>query len=237
MVGAMPIEELFIVYALPAIAATAAGALVGLERELRGHPAGLRTHTLVALSCALLMLGAAHQANWIPADIPREMIRFDPVRMAHGILTGIGFLCGGVIFRQGASVHGLTSAASLWMVASLGILFGVSAYGLAAGGTLATLLVLIALRWVDAHLPRLTVVDVSVCYRREGDFPEGAFKELLAKVGLTASRLDHRLKAGQDGIELATTVRVPPGDRANELARRLAADPRVIGFSIDSRDD
>lgn len=237
MVGAMPLVDLFTVYVLPPLAATAAGALVGLERELRGHPAGLRTHTLVSLSCALLMLGAAHQANWIPADIPRDMIRFDPVRMAHGILTGIGFLCGGVIFRQGFSVHGLTTAASLWMVASLGILYGVGAYGLAAGGTVATLLVLIALRWVDAHLPRLTVVDVDVCYRREGEFPEQGFHDLLAEVGLRASRLDHRLKGRENGIEFGATLRAPPGDRANELARRLAADPRVLSFSIESRDD
>jgi len=237
MVAEMAAMDLFTVYVLPPLAATAAGALVGVERELRGHPAGLRTHTLVALSCSLLMLGAAHQAAWIPDDIPRDMIRFDPVRMAHGVLTGIGFLCGGVIFRQGFSIHGLTTAASLWMVASLGILFGVSAYGLAAGGTVATLLVLVALRWVDAHLPRLTVVDVSVCYRRGGEFPEPVFRDLLAQVGLRASRLDHRLKADVDGIEFGATLRAPPGGKADELARRLAADPRVIGFSIDSRDD
>jgi len=230
-------DPIFTTFVLPPTAAAVAGGLVGLERELRGHPAGLRTHVLVSLSCALLMLGAAHQATWIPADIPRDMIRFDPVRMAHGILTGIGFLCGGVIFRQGFSVHGLTTAASLWMVASLGILFGVGSYGLAAGGTLATLLVLVALRWVDAHLPRLTVVDVAVCYRREGEFPERAFRDLIAEVGLRASRLDHRLKAEPEGIEFGATLRAPPGDRANELARRLAADPRVISFSVDSRDD
>lgn len=233
----MASDDLFTIYALPPLAAALAGGLVGLERELRGHPAGLRTHVLVALSCSLLMLGSVHQASWIPGDIPRDMIRFDPVRMAHGILTGIGFLCGGVIFRQGFSVHGLTTAASLWMAASLGILFGVSAYGLAAGGTAATLLVLIALRWVDAHLPRLTVVDVSVCYRREGPFPQAAFNDLLAEVGLKASRLDHRLKSEPDGIEFGATLRAPPGDRATELARRLTADPRVIGFSIALRDD
>jgi putative Mg2+ transporter-C (MgtC) family protein len=229
--------DIFTTYALPPLAAAMAGGLVGLERELRGHPAGLRTHVLVALSCSLLMVGSVHQASWIPADIPRDMIRFDPVRMAHGVLTGIGFLCGGVIFRQGFSVHGLTTAASLWMVASLGILFGVSAYGMAIGGTVATLVVLVALRWVDAHLPRLTIVDVTICYRRDGEFPEPALRALLDEIGLRASRFDHRLAVGADGIEFSATLRAPPGDRPNVLARRLNADPRVIAFSIASRDD
>ena len=229
--------DVFTTYVLPPLSAAVAGGLVGLERELRGHPAGLRTHVLVALSCSLLMLGSAHQASWIPADIPRDMIRFDPVRMAHGILTGIGFLCGGVIFRQGFSVHGLTTAASLWMVASLGILFGVSAYGMAIGGALATLLVLVALRRVDAHLPRLTVIDIKVCYRREGEFPEPAFRALLDELGLRPSRFDHRLAVGTDAIEFSATLRARPGDQANALARRLIADPRVIGYSIDARDD
>ena len=237
MVGAMPPLDDLLTYALPPLAAAIAGALVGIERQLRGHPAGLRTHTLVALSCALLMVGAAHQANWIPDDIPRDMIRFDPVRMAHGVLTGIGFLCGGVIFREGFSIHGLTTAASLWMVASLGILFGSGAYGLAAGGTVATLLILVALRWVDAHLPRLTVIDVCAAYRRDGDFPEPAFRALLDDLSLKVSRLDHRLKADPDAIEIGATLRAPPGDTASQLARRLSADPRIVGFSIDSRND
>ncbi|WP_296595168.1 MgtC/SapB family protein [Phenylobacterium sp.] len=233
----MVLADQFLTYVLPPLSATVAGGLVGLERELRGHAAGLRTHTLVSLSCALLMLAAAHQASWIPADIPRDMIRFDPARMAHGILTGIGFLCGGVIFRQGFSVHGLTTAASLWMAASLGLLYGVGSYGLASGGTVATLLVLIALRWVDAHLPRRAAVDVTVTYRRHGDFPESALRDLMAELGLPTGRLGRRMRAREDTLEFGTTLRTQPGAKTDELARRLAEDPRVVGFSIEPRDD
>jgi uncharacterized membrane protein YhiD involved in acid resistance len=66
-------------------------------------------------------------------------MRIDPVRMAHGILTGVGFLCGGVIFQQGVSVHGLTTAASLWITSAIGTLFGVGLYELAIGGTVLSL--------------------------------------------------------------------------------------------------
>lgn len=233
----MASADLFITYVLPPLSATVAGALVGLERELRGHAAGLRTHTLVSLSCALLMLAAAHQASWIPADIPPDMVRFDPARMAHGILTGIGFLCGGVIFRQGFSVHGLTTAASLWMTASLGVLYGVGSYGLATGGAAATLVVLVALRWVDAHLPRRAAIDVSVTYRRHGDVPEAALRDLLSELDLPTSRMGRRIRAREEMVEFGVTLRTPPGTKAEQLARRLAEDPRVIAFSIEPRDD
>ena len=83
----------------PIIGAILASAIIGAEREYRACPAGLRTHILVGLSCCLLMLSAVHQMAWLN-DAPVEVVRIDPVRMAHGILTGIGFLCGGVIFRE-----------------------------------------------------------------------------------------------------------------------------------------
>ena len=81
--------------------------------------AGFRTHTLVALASAILMLAAQHQVEWASSTTPEEILRIDPVRMAHGILTGVGFLCGGVIFKEGLSVHGLTTAASLWITSAL----------------------------------------------------------------------------------------------------------------------
>ncbi|MCL6252336.1 MgtC/SapB family protein [Altererythrobacter sp. KTW20L] len=89
----------------PILGAIIASAVIGGEREFRSSPAGLRTHVLVGLSCCLLMLAAVHQIAWL-SDALAEVIRIDPVRIAHGILTGIGFLCGGVIFREGFSVRG-----------------------------------------------------------------------------------------------------------------------------------
>jgi uncharacterized membrane protein YhiD involved in acid resistance len=123
----------------PIIGAIVASAIVGAEREYRASPAGLRTHVLVGLSCCLLMLSAVHQMAWL-SDAPVAVVRIDPVRMAHGILTGIGFLCGGAIFREGFNVRGLTTAASLWMTATLGILFGIGFYELAIFAATATVL-------------------------------------------------------------------------------------------------
>jgi putative Mg2+ transporter-C (MgtC) family protein len=230
-------EEVVRLYVLPLLGAAVAGALIGLEREFRGHPAGLRTHTLVCLTAALLMLAAVHQLDWLPADVPRDVIRFDPARMAHGILTGIGFLCGGVIFRQGLSVHGMTTAASLWVVSGLGTLYGVGSFGLAVAGTVATLIVLVGFRLIDEKLPQSNIIDVSVRYRREGAFPEIEFRNLMAELNLKPRTMSHRLISSGEAIELGATLRGPSRVQTTQLAERLCADPRITRFEIEPRND
>src|ERR1044072_831337 len=81
-------------------AAVLIGGIIGLERSFRGRPAGFRTHALVCIASALLMLVTVYQGEWMTA-VPTEAIRTDPTRMAQGIMTGIGFLGAGVIFKEG----------------------------------------------------------------------------------------------------------------------------------------
>lgn len=221
----------------PLAGACLAGLLIGLEREFRGHPAGLRTHMLICLASALLMLAATHQVEWLKGGTPETVIRIDPVRMAHGVLTGIGFLCGGVIFRQGLSVHGLTTAASMWVTSALGTLYGVGAWGLAIGGTIATIVILAGFRWVDEHLPQSNIIDVIVRYRKAGEFPEEPFRALMAELNLKPRGMRHKLTSEGECIEIGATLRGPSGAQTSELARRLCNDPRIVKFDIDPRND
>jgi putative Mg2+ transporter-C (MgtC) family protein len=223
-------------YVLPLLAAAFAGGFIGLEREARGHPAGLRTHTLVCLASALLMLAAVHQTDWVRTT-PMEVIRIDPVRMAHGILTGIGFLCGGVIFRQGLSVHGLTTAASLWVTSALGTLYGVSSYGLALGGTIATVIILVGFRWIDEHMPASNIIDVTVRYRRGEVFPEDGFHRLMQDLKLKPRSIRHKLVGGGNAIELGATLRGPSNVQTRALAERLCDDDQILRFEIVPRND
>jgi putative Mg2+ transporter-C (MgtC) family protein len=101
-------------------AALLIGGLIGFERTFHGRPAGFRTHALVSVASALLMLVTVYQADWMTAA-PLDTIRTDPTRMAQGIMTGIGFLGAGVIFKEGLTVRGLTTAASIWVTAAIGI--------------------------------------------------------------------------------------------------------------------
>ena len=99
------------------------GAMIGFERTFHGRPAGFRTHALVCLA-SLLMLVTVYQLHWM-TEVPLDTIRADPTRMAQGIMTGIGFLGAGVIFKEGLTVRGLTTAASIWITAAIGILVGI----------------------------------------------------------------------------------------------------------------
>lgn len=152
----------------PIFGAILTGAVIGIERERRSGPAGFRTHILVALSSCLLMLAAVHQVRWL-TDTPIDIVRIDPVRMAHGILTGIGFIGVGVIFREGFNIRGLTAAATPWITASLGVLFGVGFLAPAVIGTIATLLVLAAGRFTEKRLPRRAFVDITLRLRRDSE--------------------------------------------------------------------
>ena len=147
----MPPE--FIDISIALLSALTAGSLIGLERTIHGRPAGFRTHALVCLASALLMVVAVYQLHWFDEG-PQEIIRIDPTRMAQGIMTGIGFLGAGVIFKEELTVRGLTTAASIWITASLGILYGVGFYYPAVIGTVATLAFWPVFVGLNAAFPR-----------------------------------------------------------------------------------
>jgi putative Mg2+ transporter-C (MgtC) family protein len=128
------------------LVSTVLGTLVGWERQMGRKPAGLRTHTLVCLGSTLFVLMTAHAAQQFGGS------GIDSTRIIHGVVTGVGFLGAGSIMRQEGFVHGLTTAASVWMVAAIGVAVGVHAYGLALTGTALALLVLEGYRWVERFL-------------------------------------------------------------------------------------
>jgi len=121
------------------------GGLIGLERELRDREAGFRTHILVCLGSALFTIVSAYGFRGFLTS-GDQVIRADPTRIAAQIVTGIGFLGAGAIIRQGFSVRGLTTAATLWVSAAIGIAAGAGYYSGAVIGTAITLLALWPLR-------------------------------------------------------------------------------------------
>jgi putative Mg2+ transporter-C (MgtC) family protein len=128
------------------------GALIGFERTFHGRPAGFRTHSLVCIASAILMIVTVYQNQWM-TFVDHDAIRTDPTRMAQGIMTGIGFLGAGVIFKEGLTVRGLTTAASIWVTAAIGILVGIGFWFAAVVGAAAALIVLALFRYIEARLP------------------------------------------------------------------------------------
>ena len=121
--------------------AAALGGLIGVEREIREREAGLRTHLLVALGSALFTIVSAYGFHAFLAS-GQSVVRADPTRIAAQIVTGIGFLGAGAIIRQGLSIRGLTTAATLWVVAAIGLAAGAGYYSAAV---ITTALVLVSL--------------------------------------------------------------------------------------------
>ncbi len=221
-------------YAAPILGAVIAGALIGFEREYRGRPAGFRTHILVSLSSALLMLAATHQSEW-NLDLMQDVdLVMDPTRMAHGILTGIGFLGAGVIFRTGFSVHGLTTAASLWVTAAIGILFGVGMFTLGALATAVTALILIAFRVVSENLPQGAVIDAEIRWRAGDGSTQEAVEAILADQDIGMKSTGYVRK----GDEVRRFYRLRAHDaRLSALGERLGQTPGVTAFRLAPRDD
>lgn len=230
----LPAETLPI--AIHLLSALIAGGAVGLERSVHGRPAGFRTHTLVCLASCLLMLLTLYQENWLP-HVPLETIRSDPTRMAQGIMTGIGFLGAGVIFKEGISVRGLTTAASIWITAAIGVLIGVGFYLPAAMATLLTLGVLSVFRWIETRIPTQSYAHHHLSFDRHDALSEAEVKTLLKEHGFSVANMSFRLNDDSETFEYRMVIFSTDIRNASRLADSLRALPRVRSFRISPTGD
>jgi putative Mg2+ transporter-C (MgtC) family protein len=212
-------------------AALAVGGVIGMERSYHGRPAGFRTHVLVSVASTLLMLVTVYESLWfMPRDLERVVI--DPTRMAQGIMTGIGFLGAGVIMKDGLSVRGLTTAASIWITSAIGILVGIGFYYPAALATAATLGTLSFFRWIESKVPTELYAHFAVCFPRAGVMPEAELKALVTRHGYSIANLTYRLRDEGSAFEYAMTLRTTDRAAAHALAETLKNLTSVIGFEI-----
>ncbi len=130
------------------------GSLVGIEREIHGRSAGFRTQLLVALGSALAMVVSLHFARQFASSDPGALsLRIDPARVAYGVMGGVGFLGAGVIMRRDTGVKGLTTAASLWCTAAVGLACGFGMYIVAVFAAMLVIFSLTVLNRLDKWLP------------------------------------------------------------------------------------
>jgi putative Mg2+ transporter-C (MgtC) family protein len=139
------------------------GMLVGYERSYQGRAAGMRTYGLVCMASTALTVIVGYAPLWYGGMNARAA--FDPTRVVQGIFTGIGFLCAGVIMKDGLSIRGLTTAASIWAVSAVGILLGAGFYAAALLLSLLCATSMSFLRRIEARLPGQSSLDVTIKYR------------------------------------------------------------------------
>ena len=213
--------------------ALAAGALIGLERTYHGRPAGFRTHALVCTASSLLMLLTVFQFQLLE-DFPVEAVRVDPTRMAQGIMTGIGFLGAGVIVRERLAVRGLTTAASIWMTAAIGILIGTGFYIAAGIAEVVALGTLALFRLIEAAMPTLHYARFMVRFRRESRMPEGELRATVTSHGITSINPSYAMDGEEPLFQYEMTIRTRDPGNFQRLAETLTKMDEVHGFTITS---
>jgi putative Mg2+ transporter-C (MgtC) family protein len=196
------------------------GAAIGYEREVTGRPAGLRTHLVVALASTTFML-VSTQFVYFQHYTRDDLVAVDPSRIAASVVAGVGFLGAGAILRTGISVHGLTTAASLWLVAALGLASGAGMYLVAGTVTVVSLLALTVLRRVEGKqwrlLKRYLVISVE-----KGGLTRQAVIDQLRRHGATHVFVHSYDRNEKDGkLRLDVEIYVPNEDVLDRLLIHL----------------
>jgi len=225
----------YIQIAMHLVVALIIGSIIGFERSYHGRPAGFRTHTLVCLASSLLMMITYYQWKWLPG-VPMDTIRTDPTRMAQGIMTGIGFLGAGVIYKEGRSVRGLTTAASIWMTAAIGILLGVGFYFPAIIATACTVGILSIFRRIEDRMPSNFYAHHSLCFDRNNVMPEQEVRQLLTEHGFTVANMSYRISDDGRLFEYKMTIGTIDHNKVANLVESLRNRDNVRTFRISPGD-
>ena len=213
------------------VGAVVAGSIIGLERSFHGRPAGFRTHALVCLASSLLMLISLYQSEWVPS-LTDDVTQLDPTRMAQGIMTGIGFLGAGVIYKEDFTIRGLTTAASIWITAAIGILIGIGFYFPAVFTTLLAFGILSIFRRIETSMPTLYYTHYTAAFYRDRVVPESELRTLLENHGFSVASIGYRLTRDGKQFEYHTVIETDDLDNVGKLADTMRTLESVCEFRL-----
>ena len=201
---------------------------VGLERELRDQEAGLRTHMLVGLGSALFVI--VGNFSWSELEFGNDVgVVLDPSRVVAYVITGIGFLGAGTIIKHGINIKGLTTAASLWVVAAVGVAVGAGDYGL---GVVATAIVLLSL-WPVRMLANALGLRASRGHRLELELePQGSVAAVLARLEAQGAETMSAKLTEEDDVRRLELVMVQSNADLGRLLDAAASAPDVRSATI-----
>ncbi|MHC1740715.1 MAG: MgtC/SapB family protein [Anaerolineaceae bacterium] len=204
------------------------GMIIGFERERQNQPAGLRTHTILAIgSCLAMTISINLSMQYLPNS------GGDPSRLAAQVVSGIGFLGAGAILRYGTSVKGLTTATSLWTMAIVGLAVGAGHYFAAVAATVALLFVLVLLNILEKKLIRVyTTVNLVVTAKKNPELVrslQSALRELKKKVISTG--IERNLE--NDTTIVTIVVKAIEDESFEDIQALVTEIPGVIQFKIN----
>jgi len=187
--------------------------LVGAERQSSNQPAGLRTHMLIGVGATSLMLLSMH--------VPIQMEAGDPGRIAAQVVSGIGFLGGGAILRLGADIRGLTTAASIWVVAALGLAVGAGMYGAAVAVTLVVMVTLILLDRLERRLFPKRVLKNLYVYSQSKKLKTSTIEDVLHGVSIRIRSMAVQRSIQKGATRFRFQVYLPPRFDYDALQEQL----------------
>jgi len=207
-----------------------AGAIIGFERSNRRQVAGLRTHILISTGATLLMLVSIY----IPQHISLQRTG-DPGRIAAQVVSGIGFLGAGAIIRLGNSIRGLTTAASLWFVAAVGLVIGAGMFLIAALAEVLGLVTLLFLYLVEKRLFPTERFKMLVISYKDNTTSIMNAQETIRKSGILIQSIDVHQGSGSKGTKLKLLVMVPSTVDITAVARSIKASGNVGKVEIKEK--
>lgn len=218
------------------LTAVLVGGAIGLDRAFRGRAAGFRTHILVCLASCVAML--LMDFEWLhEANLNTDVMRLDPARMAQGMMTGIGFLGAGVIMQDRLSVRGLTTAASIWITACIGIVIGTGYYELALTSALLAIITLSIFSKLIEMLPMRHYAQLVLRFRRGAHWSEEEVRAMLKQHHLVISSLAYKLNDKGETMTYQMTVRTTRTQSFRAVAEAMLALPAVEEFSLTPQGD
>ena len=184
----------------------------------------------------MLMSVTYYQNMWLP-DIYGDAFRTDPTRMAQGIMTGVGFIGAGVIHMEGVSVRGLTTAASLWLTAAVGILYGVGFFFPAIISTILALGILAVFRWFEALIPSESFAHHHIRFHRQHVMSEEEVRQLLKRHGFSISNMTYRMINDGEYFEYRMIISTKDHTNTPRLAETLRGLDHINEFRISPTGD
>lgn len=211
--------------------AVAVGIVLGYERTYHGRAAGMRTYVLVCLTSTALTVVNSFPGLWYGGLVDNPSTG-DPTRVIQGILTGMGFLGAGVIMRDGFSIRGLSTAASLWATTAIGVLIGVGFYAAAMAATLIAITVMSSFRWLEKALPHHRVKHLMVSSPRTAACPEDIVRDLAKRHGYAISDWTLSMDNAHQRFECQLVLLGGKPDQSHNLIRHLSQAESVTEFRL-----
>lgn len=213
------------------VGAAAVGLLLGYERSYHGRAAGMRTYALVCVASTLLTAINGFPAHWY-GGLTATPAAADPTRAIQGIVTGIGFLGAGVIIKDGFTIRGISTAASIWMTAAIGVIIGVGFYGAAISATLLALIAMTVLGKIEKLLPHQTTLQLSLVYPQHQVPSSDEVSECMKAYGFDILDWSYHYSDASKQFHFDLVLQATGAHESAKMARDLSDAKDIVEFRL-----